>query len=67
MFRSTTIIRELILSLAKVILKHSLKYVVIGYVVMWQHVIERSVCCMLCTLHNAQHTRHSKTSCHTTT
>jgi hypothetical protein len=29
MFRSTTIIRELVLSLAKVILKHSVKYVVL--------------------------------------
>jgi hypothetical protein len=37
MFRSTTIIRELALSLDKVILKHSVKYVVIYYVVVWQH------------------------------
>jgi hypothetical protein len=37
MFRSTTIIRELILSLAKVILKHLVKYVVMCYVVVWQH------------------------------
>jgi hypothetical protein len=37
MFRSTTIIRELVLSLAKVISKHSVKYVVICYVVVWQH------------------------------
>jgi hypothetical protein len=35
-FQSTTIIRELVLSLAKVILKHSVKYVVIYYVVVWQ-------------------------------
>jgi hypothetical protein len=40
MFRSTTIIRELVLSLAKVVLKHSLNYVVIWYVVVWQHVFE---------------------------
>jgi hypothetical protein len=40
MFRSSTIIRELVLSLAKVILKHSVKYVVICYVVVWQHVFE---------------------------
>jgi hypothetical protein len=40
MFRSTTINRELVLSLAKVILKHSIKYVVIYYVVVWQHVLE---------------------------
>jgi hypothetical protein len=33
MFWSTTIIRELVLSLAKVILKHLVKYVVIYYVV----------------------------------
>jgi hypothetical protein len=39
MFRSTTIIRELVLSLAKVILKHSVKYVIICYVVVWQHVL----------------------------
>jgi hypothetical protein len=39
-FRSTTIIRELVLSLAKFILKHSVKYVVIYYVVVWQHVSE---------------------------
>jgi hypothetical protein len=37
MFRSTTIIRELVLSLAKVILKHPVKYVVIYYVVVWKH------------------------------
>ena len=38
MFRSSTIIRELALNLAKVIfiLKHSVKYVVIYYVVVWQ-------------------------------
>jgi hypothetical protein len=42
MFRSTAIIRELVLSLAKVIsiLKHSAKYVVICYLAMWQHVID---------------------------
>jgi hypothetical protein len=44
MFRSTTIIRELVLSLAKVILKHSVKYVIIYYVVVWQHVFEWPVC-----------------------
>ena len=39
MFRSSTIIRELALNLAKVIfmLKHSVKYVVIYYAVVWQH------------------------------
>jgi hypothetical protein len=40
MFRSTTINRELVLSLAKVILKHSVKDVVICYVVVWQHVFD---------------------------
>jgi hypothetical protein len=35
MFRSTTIVREFVLSLAKVmfVIKHSVKYVVICYVV----------------------------------
>jgi hypothetical protein len=51
MFGSTTIIRELLLSLAKVILKHSVKYVVICYVVVWQHVFEWLVCCVLCRQH----------------
>jgi hypothetical protein len=41
MFRSMTIIRELVLSLTKVILKHSVKYVVICYVL-----------CRICTTHN---------------
>jgi hypothetical protein len=40
MFRSSTIIRELVLSLAKVMLEH---YVLIGYVVVWQHVCNRKV------------------------
>jgi hypothetical protein len=40
MFRSSTIIRELVLSLAKVMLKHSVKYVVIYHMVVWQHVFE---------------------------
>jgi hypothetical protein len=40
MFQSTTIIRELVLSLDKVISKHSVKYVVICYVVVWQLVFE---------------------------
>jgi hypothetical protein len=47
MFRSrTTIIRELVLSLAKVILKHSAKYVVIYYVVVWQ--LSLSDLCVVC-------------------
>jgi hypothetical protein len=44
MFQYSTIIRELVLSLAKVILKHSVNYVLIGYVVVWQHVLEWCVC-----------------------
>ena len=38
MFRSTTIIRGLVLNLAKVIfmLKHSVNYFVIYYAVVWQ-------------------------------
>jgi hypothetical protein len=52
MFRSTTINRELVLSLAKFILKYSVKYVVIFFVVVWQHVFERLVCCV----HSTQHT-----------
>jgi hypothetical protein len=50
MFRSTTIFRELILSLDKIILKHSVKYVVVCYVVVWQHVFEWRVCCVLCRM-----------------
>jgi hypothetical protein len=54
MFRSTTIIRGLVLSLAKVILKHSVKYVVICYVVVWLHVLEWPVCCVLCRMRLSQ-------------
>ena len=57
MFRSSTIIREHALNLAKVILRN---YVVIYYAVVWQHVMEWRVYCM-------QHTRHSMTCCRTTT
>jgi hypothetical protein len=54
MFRSRTIIRELVLNLAKVTLtlKPSVQLRRICYLVMWQHVTERRVCC-------TQHTRHS--------
>jgi hypothetical protein len=48
MFRSTTIIRGLVLNLAKVIFK--LKHVITCYLVMWQHFIERSVCCVRCRM-----------------
>jgi len=49
-FRSSTILRELVQNLANVIflLKHSLNYVVVYYVEMWQHVMERRACCLLC-------------------
>jgi hypothetical protein len=40
MFRPTAIIRELVPCLAKVVLKHSVKYIVIYYVVVWPHVFE---------------------------
>jgi hypothetical protein len=47
MFRSSIIIiRELVLSLAKVMLEHSVNYVHIGYVVVWLHVF--GVACVLC-------------------
>jgi hypothetical protein len=41
MFRSSTIIRELVLSLAKVMLEHLCPYRF--YVVVWQHVCNRKV------------------------
>jgi hypothetical protein len=50
MFRSSTIIRELVLCLAKVMLEHSLNYVLVGYVVVWQHVLEWRVYCVLCRM-----------------
>jgi hypothetical protein len=50
MFRSSTIIREILQSLAKVMLEHSVNYVLIGYVVVWQHVLEWRVCCVLCRM-----------------
>jgi len=63
MFRSLmTIIRELYLYLTKVIfvLKHLVKYM---YWVMWQHVVERHVCCVQCTVHNTHAAlRHAATS-----
>ena len=54
MFRSSTIIRELALNLAKVIfsLKYSVKL--------------RAVQNASRILHSIQHTRHSMTCCHTT-
>jgi hypothetical protein len=47
MFRSSTTVRELVLSLAKVILEH---YILIGYVVVWQHVL--GVACVVCAVQN---------------
>jgi len=47
-----TIIRELYLYLTKLIsmLKHSVKLRRYIYLVMWQHVVELHVCCVLCTV-----------------
>jgi hypothetical protein len=50
MFRSSTIIKGLVVSLAKVMLEHSRNYILIGYVVVWQHVLEWRVCCVLCRM-----------------
>jgi hypothetical protein len=50
MFRSSTIIRELVLSLDEVMLENSVNCVLIGYVVVWQHVLEWRVCCVLCRM-----------------
>ena len=52
MYRSSTIIRELALNLAKVtfMLKHSVKLRRYYYAVVWQHVMEWRVCCMLCRM-----------------
>ena len=46
MFRFSTILRELVQSLAKVIfqLKHTVKLRRVYYVQMWQHVMERCAC-----------------------
>ena len=64
MFRSSTIIKELALNLAKFIfmLRYSVKLRRYYYAVVWQNVMEWRVCCMLCI----KHTRHSMTFCHTT-
>jgi hypothetical protein len=53
MFRSPTIIREIVLSLAKVMLEH---YVLIGYVVVWQHAL--GVACVLCAVQNKTELLH---------
>jgi hypothetical protein len=76
MFRSTTIIWELVLNLAKVILmlKHSVKlrcYMLFGdvaachraaYVLCTVHITHTPLCCV----HSTQHTHHSVTCCHIT-
>jgi hypothetical protein len=65
MFLSSTIFRELVLSLAKIILKHSVLlccYRLCGGVVACY-----TVACVFCAVHGTQHTGHSKTCCHTTT
>jgi len=73
MFRSLmTIIRELYLYLTEVIfmLKHSVKLRRYIYLVMWQHVVERHVCCVqrrvrvsVCAAHNTHAAlRHAATS-----
>ena len=69
MFRSSTIIMELALNLAKVIitLKHSVKlrrYLLCGCVA-----ASHRMACVLHAVQNAQHathTHHSMTCCHTT-
>ena len=58
MFRSTTIIRELVLNLAKVIfmLKHSVKlrrYMLFGDVAAYYR-----AACVFCAVHRTQHTPH---------
>ena len=52
MFRSSTILRELVQSLAKVIIRQNLQYnyVVVYCVEMWQHVVKRRVCSLFCRL-----------------
>ena len=62
MFRSSTILRELVQSLAKVIflLKHSVKKFVVVYCVeMCQHVVKWRVCCLLCRLQSVARLRHA--------
>jgi hypothetical protein len=58
MFQSSTIIRELVLSLAKVILKHWVKlcpYRLCGSVAACL-----GVACVLCAVQNTQHTTHTQ-------
>ena len=62
MFRSTTITRELVLNLGKVMfmLKHSVKlrhYMLLGDVAACQR-----AACVLCAVQNAQHTTHTHRS-----
>jgi len=62
MFRSLmSISRELYLYLAELIfmLKHSVKLRRYMYLVMWQHVVERHVCCVLCRMTVSFYTAHN--------
>jgi len=62
MFRSLmTIIREIHLYLTKVIfkLKLSVNVRLYIYLVMWQHVVERHVCCVLCRMRLSFCTAHN--------
>ena len=68
MFRSSTILREIVQSLAKftLLLKKFSKIVIVYCVEMWQHVVKWPVCSLLCrliSLHNKQHTRRFTTCC----
>jgi hypothetical protein len=54
MFRSSTIIKELVLSLPKVILKHSVK--LYSYSVCGSAAACLGEACVLCAVHSAQHT-----------
>jgi hypothetical protein len=55
MFRSTTIIRELVLNLAKVIfmLKHSVK--LRGYILFGDVAVCHRAACVLCAVHSTTH------------
>jgi len=59
MFRSTTIIRELEVNLAKVIfmLKHSVK--LSRYMLFGDEAACHRATCVLCSLPNVQHTKHT--------
>ena len=56
MFRSSTIIRKLALNLVKVTFTLKIRghYVVNYDAVVWQHVMEWRVCCMLCRMRQSR-------------